>query len=270
MAASQVVLATGGQSLPKSGSDGAGYGMAHQLGHTIVPTTPGLAPLIIEEPGAGVPLHRVLAGVSQPAELSIWIDGVVATRLTGSLLWTHIGVSGPVAMNASRHWLRAKLEGRAVAITLSFLPGESFEEVDRRWTTLGAERPLVTLQNALAAMETMSPASTAAAIIGRLGLDGSRQLAHLPREDRRRLVHALVAWPLHVAGARGYNYAEVTAGGVSLSEIDPSTMESRVQSGLFLVGEILDVDGRIGGFNFQWAWASGRAAGIGLGRRAKG
>ena len=110
----------------------------------------------------------------------------------------------------------------------------------------------------------MVPASVAAALVAHLGLDGARPLAHLARDDRRRLVHALVAWPLAVTGTRGYNYAEVTAGGVALSEIDPSTMESRVCPGLYLVGEILDVDGRIGGFNFQWAWSSARVAGARL------
>jgi predicted Rossmann fold flavoprotein len=220
-------------------------------------------PLVVEEPGNGIPLHRALAGVSQEVELTIWIDGSAATRLAGALLWTHIGVSGPVAMNASRHWLRGRLEGRTTSITLGFFPGVSFDELDRRWTALSAERPLTILQNALAAMV---PASVAAAIIAHLGLDGTRPLAHLARDDRRRLVHALVAWPLAVTGTRGYNYAEVTAGGVSLSEIDPSTMGSRLCPGLYLVGEILDVDGRIGGFNFQWAWSSARVAGSALGK----
>jgi predicted flavoprotein YhiN len=91
-------------------------------------------------------------------------------------------------------------------------------------------------------------------------------LAHMPRDQRRRLAHALAAWPLPVVGARGYNHAEVTAGGVALTEIDPATMESRVCRGLFLVGEMLDVDGRLGGFNFQWAWATGKVAGTALAR----
>ena len=91
-------------------------------------------------------------------------------------------------------------------------------------------------------------------------------LARLTRDARRRLAHALVEWPLDVTGSRGYTYAEVTAGGVPLDEINPASMESRRCPGLFLVGEILDVDGRIGGYNFQWAWASGRAAGNGLAR----
>ena len=150
--AKAVVLATGGQSLPKSGSDGTGFVMANRLGHTIVPPTPRLVPLVVEEPGDVIPLHRALAGVSQEVELTIWIDGSAATRLTGALLWTHIGVSGPVAMNASRHLLRAELEGRAVSITLNFFPGLSFDDLDRRWTALTAERPLMTLQTGLAAM----------------------------------------------------------------------------------------------------------------------
>jgi predicted Rossmann fold flavoprotein len=265
--ATQVVLATGGQSLPKSGSDGTGFVLARRLGHTIVPPTPGLVPLVLEEPAREVPLHRALAGVSQDAELTIWIDGAVATRLTGALLWTHVGISGPVAMNASRHWHRATLDGHTVTITANFVPGSSFDDLDRKWTQLSVDRPGLSLQTALA---TTIPASTAAALIERLGLSGMTTLAHLPREARRRLIHALVSWTLPVTGTRGYNYAEVTAGGVELSEIDPSTMQSRVCPGLFLVGEILDVDGRIGGFNFQWAWSSGKVAGSALGRGTSG
>ena len=101
-----------------------------------------------------------------------------------------------------------------------------------------------------------------------LALPPDRPLAELTKHDRRRLVHALTEWPLPVVDTRGYNYAEATAGGVALDEIDPSTMESRKYGGLFLVGEILDVDGRIGGFNFQWAWSTGFVAGRALATRA--
>lgn len=258
--AAAVVLATGGQSLPKTGSDGAGFAMAQRLGHTIVPTTPGLAPLLLEDAAS----YAGLAGVSQDVELAVWIDGSVETRLPGALLWTHFGVSGPVAMNASRHWLRAQLEGRTVSVMVNFCGGETFERIDDRWMTLAAERPRLSVRHALA---TMVPAAVAAFLVGRLSIDGGGELAHLPREERRRIVHALVRWPLPVAGTRGYNFAEVTAGGVALTEINPATMESRVCRGLYLVGEILDVDGRIGGFNFQWAWASGRVAGEALAGR---
>ena len=254
-----VVLATGGQSLPKSGSDGLGFVLARHLGHTVVPPTPALAALTLRD---DEPLHRPLSGVAQDVELTVWVDGAVSTRLTGALLWTHIGASGPVAMNASRHWLRAQLEGHAPAVTLNFCRGVRFDEVDRQWTALAIDRPTASLQPVLA---PIVPASVAAALLAHLGLDGARQMAHFPRDGRRRLVHALTAWPLHVTGTRGYNHAEATAGGVALTEIEPTTMASRRCPGLYLVGEVLDVDGRIGGFNFQWAWASARVAGAALG-----
>jgi predicted flavoprotein YhiN len=104
------------------------------------------------------------------------------------------------------------------------------------------------------------PASVAAAALRQLNLPASTELAHLTRTDRRRLAHGLVEWPLDVTGSRGYNYAEATAGGVALDQISPATMESRWCAGLYLIGEMLDVDGRIGGFNFQWAWSSARVA----------
>jgi predicted Rossmann fold flavoprotein len=257
--ASVIVLATGGQSLPKSGSDGAGFAIASRLGHTIEPTTPALAPLVLD---AADPVHASVSGVSQDVELAVWIDGAIAVRETGSMLWTHFGISGPVALNVSRHWLRARAERRPVAITASFRPGARFDEVDADWQRRAIANPKASVQTTLASIQ---PASVAAAILRQLGLDGSATLAHLARDDRRRLSRALLEFPLPVTGSRGYTYAEATAGGVALTEIDAGTMASRVCPGLYCVGEILDVDGRIGGFNFQWAWSSGFVAGRALG-----
>ena len=257
--AAGVVLATGGRSLPKTGSDGLGIEIARGLGHRIVPPTPALVPLLLA--GGDEALHRDLAGVSQPVELSVWIDGRVAARLEGALLWTHFGISGPVALNASRHWIRAREEGRSVAVTVNFCRGEPFDAVDRQLTALSAQRPNASIQHALA---SFVPARVAATLLARLRIDGGMARSHFSRADRRRLAHALVEWPLAIVGTRGYNFAEVTAGGVALDEIDPSTMESRVCPGLWLVGEMLDVDGRIGGFNFQWSWASARVAAAAL------
>ncbi len=259
--ATRVVLATGGQSLPKSGSDGAGFEIARRLGHTIVPTTPALVPLRLADDGGAI--HRVLSGVAQPAELSLRLDGSIALRLTGSLLWTHFGISGPVTLNMSRHWLRARLDRHDVVLTANLCPGHTFESLDAWWTTQGATRAPTTLVET--ALATLVPASAGAAILERTNIGEGITLAHFTRDARRRLCHALTEWPLDVIGSRGYNYAEATAGGVALTEIDPATMESRVCPGLFLVGEILDVDGRIGGFNFQWAWSSAHVAGSALG-----
>jgi hypothetical protein len=257
--AGAVVLATGGQSLPKSGSDGAGFAMARRLGHTIVPTTPALVPMLLASTDT---VHGEVSGVSHDVEIAVWIDGAVAIRLTGSMLWTHVGISGPVALNASRHWLRAQLEGRPVALTANFRPGSRFDDVDADWQRLAISNPKASVQTTLA---SMLPASVAAAILRQLALDGTAALAHFPRDERRRLSRALVEFPLPITGSRGFTVAEATAGGVALTEIDAGTMASRVCPGLSCVGEILDVDGRIGGFNFQWAWSSGFVAGRALG-----
>jgi predicted Rossmann fold flavoprotein len=263
IAAAQVVLATGGQSLPKSGSDGAGYEMARRLGHTIVPTTPALVPLVLDPHS---PMHRELSGVAHEVELAVRVDDAIAVRVRGALLWTHFGVSGPAALDASRHWLRARLDGRRVALTANLAPGHEFDEVDREWQTRARERPRTTAQAALGAIV---PAAVAAAMLRALGVPADTTLAHLARDDRRRIARAIVEWPLPVVDSRGYTYAEATAGGVALAEIDASTMASRVCPGLYVVGEVLDVDGRLGGFNFQWAWSSGFVAGRALARLAR-
>jgi predicted Rossmann fold flavoprotein len=253
-----VVLASGGLSVPKTGSDGQGHAIARALGHSIVPTTPALAPLLLD--GS---FHRQLSGVSQRVEITMRSPGSPSRRIRGDLLWTHFGASGPAALDASRHWHRAAIEGRPISIDLTFRPGERFESVDAQLVAEGAARPRTSIAGVLAAW---LPAAVAAQIVSALELDAASTMAHLPREDRRRVVHALTAWPLLVTGSRGFNYAEATAGGVPLDEIDPATMESRICPGLYLAGELLDVDGRLGGFNFQWAWASGYVAGRACGR----
>ena len=191
----------------------------------------------------------------------MWIDNAVAVRLTGALLWTHFGISGPVALNASRHWFRARLEGRPVAVTANFRPGARFDEVDADWLRRASANPKASMQTTLA---SILPGSVAAAVLRQLALDGTATLAHVGRNDRRRLSRALVEFPLPVSGSRGYAYAEATAGGINLTEVDAATMTSHRCPGLWCVGEILDVDGRIGGFNFQWAWSTGFVAGRAL------
>ncbi len=260
--ARRVVLAAGGLSLPKSGSDGGGLALAAALGHRIVPTTPALAPLVL----AGT-FHRALAGVSHEAALSITVDGRRFVRLRGSVLWTHFGVSGPVALDASRHWYRASLEGGRVSVGMSFVPDLDFAGVERRLLDTAAARPSATLRGALA---EILPAAVAGGLLRAIELDPGVRLAHLSREDRRRLAGALVSWELPVTGSRGYNYAEATAGGVALDEVDRGTMASKRCPGLYLAGEMLDVDGRLGGFNFQWAWSSAFVAARGLAQSMHG
>ncbi len=248
-----VVIATGGRSLPKTGSDGAGYDLVRRLGHGYVETTPALAPLVLDGDS-----YAKLAGVSHRAMLSLRVNGRIATRLEGSLLWTHFGMSGPVVLNMSRHWHRSMLDGATVEVLVNLVPDDSFESLETWWLERERERPRAQVATILA---MRVPSAVADAWLGVAAIGSDVTMAHLARDDRRRLIHALVETSVNVVDSRGYGYAEVTAGGIPLDEIDPATMQSRVCPGLFLVGEILDVDGRLGGFNFQWAWSSGWVAG---------
>jgi predicted Rossmann fold flavoprotein len=251
--AARVVLATGGLSLPKTGSDGPGLQIAARLGHSLVPTVEALVPLVLRSR-----LHAGLSGVSHPAELTVRAEGRSPERVRGSLLWTHFGASGPAVLDASRFWCRARLEERDPTVSVSFLPGSDFEKTEKALLAMAAESPRRKLPHAVGALV---PASAARAVLGELGLAEDTPLGQLGRDERRRLVHALLEWPLPVVESRGYSFAEATAGGIPLEEVDPSTMASRKCEGLYLVGEMLDVDGRIGGFNFQWAWSTGFVAG---------
>ena len=231
-----VILATGGRSVPKTGSDGGGYALARALGHTITETFPALVPLILE-PGHWM---TSLSGTSADVELTVKSDtGKVLARQRGSMLFTHFGISGPVALDISRHWIAAR-----GSLSVNFLPGETFESLDRQLTQ---------------ARSNVLRGRLPQRLLDVLVADAKMQ--QLTKEERRRIVRALVETPVPVVRDRGFDYAEVTAGGVPLSEVDLSTMHSRRCDGLYLCGEILDVDGRIGGYNFQWAWASGKLAG---------
>jgi predicted Rossmann fold flavoprotein len=256
-----VVLATGGLSLPETGCDGSGYRLARNLGHSLVPTTPALVPLSLDGD-----FHEPLSGISQGVELTVRADGAKPIRLRGSLLWTHFGVSGPVALDASRFWHRAHLARLSVTVSVNFLPGDDLQAAERRLILLASLQPRTLLRNALS---TLLPSRVADAILSAEKIDGRVQMARLARGDRCRLARSLLEWPLNVRDSRGYQHAEVTAGGIPLSEIDPRTMGSRKCPGLYLAGEMLDVDGRIGGFNLQWAWSSAWVAARGISSGSK-
>jgi predicted Rossmann fold flavoprotein len=253
----RVVLATGGLSLPKTGSDGGGYGLARQLGHSIVPTTPALVPLAFTQDENW---HERLSGVSMPVHVRVEAPGAAATKIEGDLLWTHFGISGPAALDASRHWLRHELEGRVPRLGANLLR-LTFEAAEAAWLARASRHHR---QQVLTTLGTFVPAAVAEVLCRRAGVSSTTPMAELTRQARRQLLHLLVDCPLPIAGSRGYNYAEVTAGGVDLREIDPATMQSRCTPGLFLAGEVLDVDGRLGGFNFQWAWSSAFTCGCAL------
>lgn len=256
--ARRVIVACGGRSLPQSGSDGAGIELLRGLGHAIVPTTPALVPLVLtpgREPGGR---FEDLAGLTLDVRLGLYdARGRRKFELVDSLLFTHFGVSGPAPMNLSRHWLRARLEapGEAWAILMGHPRFNAPEEADAWLREAAARQPRRAVANVLAELYPDR--------LARILAEGSDRLVNLTRARRLELARALTRLPLPAAADRGWAFAETTAGGVSLRQVDARTMESRVAAGLHLCGEMLDVDGPIGGYCFQWAWASGHVAGRG-------
>ena len=250
----RVILATGGRSIPKSGSDGFGLLLARRLGHSVTATVPALVPLLLEDSM----FHTTLSGLSQEVDLTTVVNGKRVDFRTGSLLWTHFGISGPVVMDASRFWTLAQEQGERADVYGNFLPDQTQEQV-RKWFM---EKVSQTPRRSLVKTWGLCvPERFAEALCEYVACDPQKAIAQLPRTDRDRLIAALTRFSFPVTRDRGWNYAEVTAGGVPLEEIDFRTMESKRVSGLYLVGEMLDCDGRIGGFNFQWAWATGWLAG---------
>ena len=253
----RVIIATGGKSLPKTGSDGLGYQLVRNLGHTILDPFPALVPLVLQ-PGHWL---TSLSGLSLPVSLAVTRGtGKQLVKQRGSMLCTHFGISGPVVLDISRHWIAAYVQDRQTALCCSLLPDQSFETVEYRMIEEATKHPQ---RNLVAVLRDMLPQRLAEAMPRyELGVEPSLVMGQLPREQRRKLVHTLTDLRLPVERDRGWSFAEVTAGGVPLREVDPRTMESKRQQGLYLCGEILDVDGRMGGYNFQWAWCSGRLAGM--------
>lgn len=246
--ARRVVLCTGGKSLPKSGSDGLGHALARALGHSITtPVVPALVPLLL----AGDHWIKQLSGLTLPATLMLTTaSGKRLVTTTGSTLCTHQGLSGPAVLDISRHWLVARQAEPGVRLLINWLPEETLESVDQLLQT-ATRGPLAVLRQQL-------PERLARQLCEQAGVTGAGDLS---RAARKTLGQLVTATPLPVTGDRGFTVAEATAGGVPLAEVNLKTMESRLCPGLYFAGEVLDVDGRIGGFNFQWSWSSGFVAG---------
>ncbi len=275
--AARVVVATGGLSMPATGSTGFGYALAERLGHRLVPPLPALTPLRAEVP-------RSLAGITLPAVLTLSDgEGRVLARTGGSLLFTHRGVSGPAALDLSLAVERRSRDGGPFVVRADLwspadprgpfgpwrdfpkAPGSCLPDPPAPADPSAVEREVLAAARA-------APRRTLGSLLGErlprrlveaLVPAAETPLARLSREDRRRAAEGVAALDLRVAGTEGLARAEVTAGGVDLRELDRVTLESRLAPGVHFCGEVCDVTGRLGGFNFQWAWSSGFAAGRG-------
>lgn len=257
--ARRVIVATGGKALPKSGSDGAAYAWLQTWGHTIVPPVPALVPLVLQRDDSLGGRFGEFAGISFPARLCLrGVRGERIAQTIGSLLWTHFGLSGPAVLDLSRH-VSYELEahGPPVRVTIGH---QRFACRDEAVSYLEHGRRSHARRTVKNLLTELFPARFAEALAGEWA---EKRLAELSRAGVLQLAERMTSLEVAVCATRGFAFAEVTAGGVDLREIDRRTLESRLVPGLHLCGEILDADGRIGGFNFQWAWATGFLAGRG-------
>jgi len=238
-----LVVASGGLSIPAMGASGFGYQLARQFGHDVLPTRAGLVPLTL----SGRPLEQL-------ADLSGVAFAVTATSngqvFSNSMLITHRGVSGPAILQISSYWEPGD------PLSIDLLPGRDALDVLQQWQ---AERPAAELKTLLG---ELLPKRFAQRLCEVWLPNRPMRQYNLPR--LREMAATLAAWPLVASGTEGYRTAEVTLGGVDTAGVSSSTMESRQVPGLYFIGEVLDVTGWLGGYNFQWAWASGHAAGSAL------
>lgn len=247
-AARTLLVATGGLSYPATGCDGSGYTFARHFGHRLIEPRPALTPLI-----AGDEAFSSLAGIVVPLRLSLWAQGRKLAVSEGPFLFTHNGFSGPSVLEIASAWLACRQEGGG--LRADFFPSQKDEEID----FLLGHAPQPSLKNVI----TRSlPERLAVVLLALAKVDGRLPAlsGRLTREEKRSLGTVLRALPLPVRDVAGYAKAEITSGGVDLKEVNGADLESRLQRGLFFAGEVLDVNGRIGGFNLHWAWASGVAA----------
>jgi len=254
LAATSVILTTGGQSYPGSGTTGDGYGFAAQLGHTIVPPRPALVPLTTDISWVAELRGLTLEDV---AVTMVDTDKKTLARRRGSLLFAHFGLSGPVILDVSRV-VSGHSRPETLTLLLDLVPRLSEGALS---DFLRAESISSGKKQLAVVVAAHVPRRLADVVLSQAGLAIERKAAALSKDDRSRLVAALKTLAISLTGTLGFRKAEVTAGGVALDEVDSRDMQSKRAVGLYLAGECLDLDGPIGGYNFQAAWSTGWLAG---------
>jgi len=239
--AAALVIASGGLSVPSMGASGFGYGVAKQFGHALLPTRAGLVPLT--QSGTHAERMQDLAGVALPVTATAG-----KAHFSNAMLLTHRGISGPAILQISNYWQPGD------ALELDLLPGD---DALQRLTALRHQRPAAELRTVLAELLPKRFAQR----LCETAFD-SRPMRQYSAKELHAIAAQLAHWPLVCSGTEGYRTAEVTLGGVDTREVSSTTMASQRMPGLYFIGEVLDVTGWLGGYNFQWAWASGYAAGL--------
>lgn len=251
--ADAIILATGGKSYSSTGSTGDGFVFAEQLGHKIEEPVPSLVPMTVLEDYCmqmqGLSLRNVQA--------TIWEGGKVIFEEFGEMLFTHFGVSGPLMLSASSV-VNDRLRKKNLSLTIDLKPALSEEQLDARILRDFEENKNRQFKNSV---KGLLPAKMIPVVISLSGIDPEKKINGITKQERKKLVECIKAFPLTLTGLRGFNEAIITRGGVSVKQVDPSTMESKLVKGLYFAGEILDVDAYTGGFNLQIAWSTGYLAG---------
>ena len=253
LSADAVIIATGGLSYPSTGSTGDGYRFAREQGHTVTELSPALVPFEVKEPVVkelqGLSLRNIHAEIRKGSK--------VLYEEFGEMLFTHFGVSGPVLLSASSY-VAAQLKKGPLELSLDLKPALSAEQLDARILRDFDEVRNRKFKNALV---HLLPSKLMPVIVERSGISQEKKVNEITREERGRIVSQMKDFRLTLTGLRDYKEAIITQGGVSVREINPSTMESRKVSGLYFAGEVLDLDAVTGGFNLQIAWSTGYLAG---------
>ena len=249
-----VILATGGKSYPLTGSDGKGYIMAEEVGHTVITPKPSLIPIVTEEKWVsdlmGLSLKNVSLTVLRKGNKEIFSD-------FGEMLFTHFGITGPIALSASSHMKNIDKEEYKIRIDLK--PALDSEQLDKR---ICRDFEKYIRKQLINSLDDLLPKALIPVVIRLAEIDERKPVNSITKEERMRLGEVIKNLTLTAKGFRPIDEAIITSGGIKVSEINPSTMESKLIEGLFFAGEIIDVDAFTGGFNLQIAWSTGFVAGM--------
>ncbi len=252
--ADRVILANGGMAMPVSGSDGNGYSIAKSFGHSLIPTHPGIVQLNLE--GS---FFKQIDGVKVEGVARLYTKDRLLLEDNGDILFTKYGISGPPILQLSRTALQYLLEKKDIELGVSIISTKTTKELEDYLYERFHNSPNKTIQQSLIGLinkRLILP------ILKHLNIDKDKIVPDLNKKEVNIIARILTDWRFKITGNQGWGQAQVTAGGISTKDIDSKTMESILVKGLYLIGELVDIDGDCGGYNLQWAWSSGYIAGI--------